>query len=84
MLEVKIAEVSKTLLDRFGLDFSRLVTSADGLTSSIIVGGSSAGAPQLPGRFHPNVSGGHHRGFGRLHGDRRRPRGSASMSTTGA
>jgi pilus assembly protein CpaC len=50
MLEVKIAEVSKNLLDHFGMDFSRLVTSADGLTSSIISGiiGGNAG---LLGRF---------------------------------
>jgi pilus assembly protein CpaC len=50
MLEVKIAEVSKTLLDKFGLDFSRLVTSADGLTSSIISGIVGGGAGLL-GRF---------------------------------
>jgi pilus assembly protein CpaC len=50
MLEVKIAEVSKTLLDHFGLDFSRLVTSANGVTSSIISGlvGATAG---VLGRF---------------------------------
>ena len=57
MLEVKIAEVSKTLLDKFGLDFSRLVTSASGLTSSIISGIVGGGAGAL-GRFHPNVAGG--------------------------
>jgi pilus assembly protein CpaC len=57
MLEVKIAEVSKNLLDRFGLDFSRLVTSADGVTSSIISGLFGGGAATL-GRFHPNVAGG--------------------------
>jgi pilus assembly protein CpaC len=50
MLEVKIAEVSKTLLDRFGLDFSRLVTSSDGLTSSIITG-IVGGAAGLLGQF---------------------------------
>jgi pilus assembly protein CpaC len=50
MLEVKIAEVSKTLLDKFGLDFSRLVTSADGLTSSIISGIVGGGAG-LIGQF---------------------------------
>lgn len=50
MLEVKIAEVSKTLLDRFGLDFSRLVTSADGSRSSII-SGIIGGAAGLLGRF---------------------------------
>jgi pilus assembly protein CpaC len=56
MLEVKIAEVSKTLLDRFGLDFSRLVTSADGMKSSIISGIIGGGAGVL-GRFHPNIPG---------------------------
>jgi pilus assembly protein CpaC len=38
MLEVKIAEVSKTLLDKFGIDFARMFTSADGLTSKAITG----------------------------------------------
>jgi len=57
MLEVKIAEVSKTLLDRFGLDFSRLVNSANGLTSSII-SGIVGGHPGVLGSFHPNTSGG--------------------------
>lgn len=56
MLEVKIAEVSKTLLDRFGLDFSRLVTSANGLTSSFI-SGIIGGGPGVLGRFHPNAVG---------------------------
>lgn len=56
MLEVKIAEVSKTLLDRFGLDFSRLVTSANGLTSSFI-SGIIGGGPGVLGRFHPNAAG---------------------------
>ncbi|GGE81555.1 type II and III secretion system protein family protein [Massilia psychrophila] len=45
MLEVKIAEVSKTLLDKFGIDFARMFTSADGLTSKVISGvfGGAAG-----------------------------------------
>jgi pilus assembly protein CpaC len=45
MLEVKIAEVSKTLLDKFGIDFARMFTSADGLTSKMISGvfGGAAG-----------------------------------------
>ncbi|MFL6674042.1 MAG: type II and III secretion system protein family protein [Massilia sp.] len=45
MLEVKIAEVSKTLLDKFGIDFARMFTSADGLTSQVITGifGGAAG-----------------------------------------
>lgn len=44
MLEVTIAEVSKTLLDRLGLDFTRAFTTADGkskLISGIIGGGES-------------------------------------------
>lgn len=57
MLEVKIAEVSKTLLDKFGLDYSRLSTSADGLTSRVI-SGIIGGGPAVFGRFHPNASGG--------------------------
>ncbi len=50
MLEVQIAEVSKTLLDKFGLDFSRMVTSANGLTSSFL-SGIVGGAAGLLGRF---------------------------------
>ena len=46
MLEVKIAEVSKTELDKLGLDFSRLSSSADGLTSSFI-SGILGGAPAM-------------------------------------
>jgi pilus assembly protein CpaC len=57
MLEVKIAEVSKTLLDRFGLDFSRLVTSANGSATSVISGIIGGGAGVL-GRFSPNIAGG--------------------------
>jgi pilus assembly protein CpaC len=56
MLEVKIAEVSKTLLDRFGIDFARMFTSADGLTSKVI-SGIFGGAPALFGKFAPNVGG---------------------------
>ena len=57
MLEVKIAEVSKTLLDRFGIDFARMFTSADGLTSKVI-SGIFGGAPALIGKFGQNFSGG--------------------------
>ncbi|HWI81812.1 type II and III secretion system protein family protein [Ramlibacter sp.] len=41
MLEVKIAEVSKSLLDRLGLDFSRAFTTGAGVTNVIsgIIGG---------------------------------------------
>ncbi|MDP3709012.1 MAG: hypothetical protein Q8R56_13170, partial [Polaromonas sp.] len=57
MLEVKIAEVSKTLLDKFGLDFARLITSADGVTSNFM-SGILGGGPAVLGRFNPNLSGG--------------------------
>lgn len=50
ILEVKIAEVSKTLLDKFGIDFARMFTSADGLTSKVI-SGIVGGAPALLGKF---------------------------------
>jgi len=57
MLEVKIAEVSKTLLDKFNIDFARLFTSADGLTSRVITG-IFGGNPALLGQFSGNVAGG--------------------------
>lgn len=57
MLEVKIAEVSKTLLDKFGLDFSRLITSSNGLTSNFM-SGILGGGPAVLGRFNPNLNGG--------------------------
>jgi pilus assembly protein CpaC len=50
MLEVKIAEVSKTMLDKFGIDFARMFTSADGLSSRVI-SGIFGGAPALLGQF---------------------------------
>ncbi|MEJ7929741.1 type II and III secretion system protein family protein [Ramlibacter sp. AN1015] len=55
MLEVKIAEVSKTLLDRFGLDFARAVSSG-GRTN--IIQGIIGGSPAALGRFGPNASNG--------------------------
>jgi pilus assembly protein CpaC len=57
MLEVKIAEVSKTLLDKFGIDFARMFTSADGLSSKVITG-IFGGAPALLGQFSQNLAGG--------------------------
>ncbi|RSZ55435.1 type II and III secretion system protein family protein [Massilia atriviolacea] len=56
MLEVKIAEVSKTLLDKFGIDFARMVASADGLSSRVI-SGILGGAPALAGNFSHGSSG---------------------------
>jgi pilus assembly protein CpaC len=52
MLEVKIAEVSKTLLDRFGLDFTRMVTSNG---SASVISGIVGGAAGLLGRYRPEV-----------------------------
>jgi pilus assembly protein CpaC len=52
MLEVKIAEVSKKLLDKFGIDFSRMFTSADGLASKAL-SGLFGGAPALFGKVTP-------------------------------
>jgi pilus assembly protein CpaC len=57
MLEVKIAEVSKTLLDTFDINFSRIFTSADGLTSRVISGILGGGSAVL-GQFKPNIAGG--------------------------
>ncbi|MDM5176206.1 type II and III secretion system protein family protein [Massilia sp. DJPM01] len=62
MLEVKIAEVSKTLLDKFGIDFARMIGSADGLGSRII-SGILGGAPAVLGQFSHQGSGA---GFGAL------------------
>ena len=56
MLEVKIAEVSKTLLDKFGVDFARMVASADGLSSRVI-SGILGGAPMVAGNFSHAGSG---------------------------
>ena len=54
MLEVTIAEVSKTLLSRFGLDFSRMVRSGDGTIS--VLSGIVGGAPGLLARFAGDVA----------------------------
>ncbi len=50
MLEVKIAEVSKSILDRFGLDFSRSFSSG-GTTNVIsgIVGGTAGAISRISG-----------------------------------
>lgn len=54
MLEVKIAEVSKGLLDHFGLDFTRAL-SAGGHTS--MISGIIGGAPAVLSRFGPGAGG---------------------------
>jgi pilus assembly protein CpaC len=56
MLEVKIAEVSKTLLDKFGIDVTRMFTSADGLTAHVI-SGIFGGTSGLYGKFSQNLPG---------------------------
>jgi pilus assembly protein CpaC len=48
MLEVKIAEVSKTLLDRFGIDYTRLLSSNG---SASIISGVFGGAPAVLGKI---------------------------------
>lgn len=80
MLEVKIAEVSKNLLDRFDIDFARLFTSADGLTGRVI-SGIFGGGPALSGRFHPgssSITGGASVGVGGAAGS-----AGANMSASG-
>jgi pilus assembly protein CpaC len=49
MLEVKIAEVSKTLLDRFGIDYSRLLSSG---SSARVFSGVFGGTPALIGKIN--------------------------------
>lgn len=56
MLEVQIAEVSKTLLNRLGLDFTRFFTTADG--KSKIISGFFGGAAGLLSRSRNAVPGG--------------------------
>jgi pilus assembly protein CpaC len=46
MLEVKIVEVSKNLLDRFGIDYSRLLSSSGGAS---VLSGIFGGAPAVLG-----------------------------------
>jgi pilus assembly protein CpaC len=48
MLEVKIAEVSKTLLDRFGIDYARLLSSGSGAS---VLSGVFGGAPAVLGKL---------------------------------
>jgi pilus assembly protein CpaC len=48
MVEVKIAEVSKSLLDRFGIDYSRVFATA---TGGGVVSGILGGTPGVLGRF---------------------------------
>jgi pilus assembly protein CpaC len=57
MLEVTIAEVSKNVLDNLDIDFTRMLTTADGSVSRIFSGIFGGGAAVL-GRFSPNLAGG--------------------------
>ncbi|AKU14001.1 outer membrane channel protein [Azoarcus sp. CIB] len=61
MLEVKVAEVSKAVLDRFGIDFTRAYASGDGTMIrflSGIFGGKSAVGGQVSGTVGARVGGG--------------------------
>lgn len=61
MLEVKVAEVSKSLLDRFGINFSRAYAAGDGSMMrflSGIFGGTGALAGQVAGTVGARVGGG--------------------------
>ena len=55
MLEVKIAEVSKSLLDRLGIDFSRIFTTADGKTK--LISGFFGGAAGILSRSRSGTPG---------------------------
>lgn len=57
MLEVTIAEVSKTILDHLNLDFARMFTTADGRVSRML-SGIIGGGPATFSRFSRNLSGG--------------------------
>lgn len=57
MLEVTIAEVGKSVLDNLDIDFTRMLTTADGSVSRIFSGIFGGGAATL-GRFSPNLAGG--------------------------
>ncbi len=58
MLEVKVAEISKALLDRFGIDFSRAYAPGDGSMLQFlsgIFGGTAAAIGQISGTGPSNV-----------------------------
>ncbi|MCS0658550.1 BON domain-containing protein [Massilia terrae] len=50
MLEVKIAEVSKSILDHLNIDYSRMFVSADGMTSKVL-SGLFGGVPIVAGKL---------------------------------
>jgi len=61
MLEVKVAEVSKSLLDQFGINFARAYSPADGSMIrflSGLFGGKGLLATQVSGTVGGNVGGG--------------------------
>lgn len=60
MLEVKVAEVSKALLDRWGINFTRAFMSADGSTMRLLsglLGGAGALAGQVSGATDGLING---------------------------
>ncbi|MCK0510442.1 type II and III secretion system protein family protein [Aromatoleum buckelii] len=61
MLEVKVAEVSKAVMDRFGIDFSRAYAAGDGTMIrflSGVFGGKSPVGGQVSGTVGARVGGG--------------------------
>jgi pilus assembly protein CpaC len=61
MLEVKVAEISKSLLDSFGIDFTRAYAAGDGSMIrflSGIFGGTAAVANQVSGTTNALIGGG--------------------------
>ncbi len=61
MLEVKVAEVSKAVMDRFGIDFSRAYAAGDGTMMrflSGVFGGKSPVGGQVSGTVGARVGGG--------------------------
>lgn len=61
MLEVKVAEVSKTVLDQFGINFSRAFALADGSAIRFLnglLGGQSLTLGSVNGTFGARVGGG--------------------------
>jgi len=61
MLEVKVAEVSKAVMDRFGIDFSRAYAAGDGTMIrflSGVFGGKSPVGGQVSGTVDARVGGG--------------------------
>lgn len=83
MVEVKIAEVSKTLLDRFGIDYTRVLTNANGLGATVL-SGIFGGAPLALGRIAGLPGGGVVTGGGGGSVGNAAASASVGISTTGS